>query len=1052
MASVGSCRAREVYRSACLPEEPDFTKCHKLMNNEHRYYQPKSVADAAGPSPSSNTDGLTTLQSFSDTALTAFAQLIAIRLSAQRAIVSLADHENEYFLAESTSSLSRLDDGPTQNAWMSISGAWVPLDASLAEQTLRLAPNLDSSAGMSPVLFIPDLRLDENMSRLECVERAPHLRFYCGVPLTNKKGVNIGCVYVVDDKPRSEFSLEQAQFLNTMAATIMDHLENIRAKEEVTRVTKMSQALHAFIEGNGTMEGDWQRLKRYDLPSGAGVAFHWESHNEGGKKPETVLSNHTRTPNQTSSDVFDSGPTTPGLSPLQHTTSTQDPRFNYNNSPWGSTTTPRVPEAQSDESQSGGITPTTNRGMDAEFSTDGFSNLLHRTFSRASNLVREGMEVDGAVFFDAPFRFYQGRSNLQPDTRRSDPHSTETSTESSDEISANIRPGPRPYARPSHQPAAEDESLGLPETAELEQVKSDILGYSTANSSSWNKKGSKDHPSFASINQSLLTALVKRYPTGELFVFDENGPTLPLHASTTRGSQENTHKTITSTTEEKQAQHDPQILELQSLLASFPGSRQIFFVPLYDSTSGCFIGSFAWSTSATRIFSVENHLGYLIAFGHSLMSEITKLNTLSADHAKGDFISNVSHELRSPLHGVLASVEFLADTTLDGFQRNLVQTVDICGRTLLDTIEHVLDFSKIKKFGQDSMQSMGILADLDVSAVIEEVLEGVFAGFEFNGLSSLGLADMTKSHSQGSLPTQRNTCREPPTIIIDMGFREQWNFPTVPGTWRRLTMNIFGNALKYTRSGYIRVKLEAQSIPSIEDGKKAKLPERTLVTLTVTDSGQGMSSDFMKTKLFMPFSQEDVTAPGTGLGLSIVKEIVDLAGGTIDVRSELGRGTEITLSLPLENCPASPSKTSAKTGDLKPGSLAEGIDEPITAVRRRGGGRTITIRGFEVIPGSSNLQIASLSGLKASIENYITDWFQLQIASGDAAVDILICDESALVHSSPTELRCQALLILCSNSARRDIYTSNLDASQIIEVIGKPCGPHRLAKALLKLL
>ena len=74
------------------------------------------------------------------------------------------------------------------------------------------------------------------------------------------------------------------------------------------------------------------------------------------------------------------------------------------------------------------------------------------------------------------------------------------------------------------------------------------------------------------------------------------------------------------------------------------------------------------------------------------MTEVSRLNTLSADHAKEDFISNVSHELRSPLHGILASVEFLSETMMDGFQRNLVETVDICGRTLLDTIEHVLDF------------------------------------------------------------------------------------------------------------------------------------------------------------------------------------------------------------------------------------------------------------------------------------------------------------------------------------------------------------------------
>jgi hypothetical protein len=68
-------------------------------------------------------------------------------------------------------------------------------------------------------------------------------------------------VYLVDDRPLPDFSLEQAQFLTTMAATVMDHLENIRAKEDIVRVTMMSQALHAFIEGDDTMDGDWQRLK-----------------------------------------------------------------------------------------------------------------------------------------------------------------------------------------------------------------------------------------------------------------------------------------------------------------------------------------------------------------------------------------------------------------------------------------------------------------------------------------------------------------------------------------------------------------------------------------------------------------------------------------------------------------------------------------------------------------------------------------------------------------------------------------------------------------------
>jgi len=178
--------------------------------------------------------------------------------------------------------------------------------------------------------------------------------------------------------------------------------------------------------------------------------------------------------------------------------------------------------------------------------------------------------------------------------------------------------------------------------------------------------------------------------------------------------------------------------------------------------------------------------------------------------------------------------------------------------------------------------------------------------------------------------------------------------------------------------------------------------------------------------------------------MSLVKQIVDLAGGTIDVRSEIGRGTEITLSLPLESC-------SSDLSDI-PESLqgpASPVEDPVMAVRRRSRGRVVTILGFENLPGSSSLQVESLSSLKVSIEKYIAEWFNLEISSDNTAADILICDESAFLHSSVTQLKFKTLLILCSNSARRDIYTAQLDTYQSIEFVSKPCGPHRLAKALL---
>lgn len=226
-----------------------------------RYYQPKGsksnqdLADTqrilagTGATNAALAENFTTQRSFSDTALTAFAQLIALRLSCQRAIVSLSDHENEYFLAESTSTLSLIESDGQSNAWRSISGARVPRAESLCEQTLML----DIMAKKTPWYLVPDLHLDKKTRDLDCVKGPPHLRFFCGVPLTNNKGINLGSVYVVDDRPRQNISQEQGQFLTMMAATIMDHLEGIRAKEDIVRVTSMSQALHAFIEGDGKL-------------------------------------------------------------------------------------------------------------------------------------------------------------------------------------------------------------------------------------------------------------------------------------------------------------------------------------------------------------------------------------------------------------------------------------------------------------------------------------------------------------------------------------------------------------------------------------------------------------------------------------------------------------------------------------------------------------------------------------------------------------------------------------------------------------------------------
>lgn len=181
--------------------------------------------------------------------------------------------------------------------------------------------------------------------------------------------------------------------------------------------------------------------------------------------------------------------------------------------------------------------------------------------------------------------------------------------------------------------------------------------------------------------------------------------------------------------------------------------------------------------------------------------------------------------------------------------------------------------------------------------------------------------------------------------------------------------------------------------------------------------------------------------------MSIVKQIVDLSGGRIDVRSDLGKGTEIRLSLPLENCPVDPEDVPSK----RDSSFKS--EEPLEAVRRRAKGRTVTIRGFDDTSGShSPLQLVALAGLKASVENYVTEWFGLEIVPAGPEPDIVISDESIFRHSTVAQSSFRSLIILCSNGARRNISSGRLGLGQTLEFASKPCGPHRLAKALLNCL
>ncbi len=165
--------------------------------------------------------------------------------------------------------------------------------------------------------------------------------------------------------------------------------------------------------------------------------------------------------------------------------------------------------------------------------------------------------------------------------------------------------------------------------------------------------------------------------------------------------------------------------------------------------------------------------------------------------------------------GILASAEFLAETEVDAFQSSLVDTVSSCGRTLLDTINHILDYSKINSFernwrnlrkpgskskgaasrritDKEAPPMMNIYATIDVAAVTEEVIEGVYAGQTYQDISStdatsfsLGAKAEAVDHSIGNQTRRKTGLAKEVEVIIDIA-HENYIFTTQPGALKRV--------------------------------------------------------------------------------------------------------------------------------------------------------------------------------------------------------------------------------------------------------------------------
>lgn len=411
-----------------------------------------------------------------------------------------------------------------------------------------------------------------------------------------------------------------------------------------------------------------------------------------------------------------------------------------------------------------------------------------------------------------------------------------------------------------------------------------LNGFSTRNKSTLKGSQSSDHQ--FNLSDTDLASLIRRYPRGKIFNFEESGD---LYSSS---GEDNVSGSATSTEgQQPRKAHKRQSRDAKELGKVMVGARTIAFFPIWDNVierwRSCL---FVWSTTPLRFFDPIEDITYMSAFSHSLAAELASLETKASDVAKGTFISSISHELRSPLHGVLAGAEFLMESEgLSSFQSQMVSTIHMAGRTLLDTVNHILDFGKLSNFsGQQRKErvaadatrhqagstgdhsEMGVTSSVDLARLTEEVVETVVSARRFerrNQTSRTSTAESVVTGSGGETESLDAKGRHSVSVSVDIDWRDSWVIDISPGSWTRILTNLVGNALKYTPAGTVAVKLTTGQV-SRERGA-----HRGTIKLTVKDTGIGMSTQFLANGLYTPFKQADSHSTGTGLGLSIVKQI-----------------------------------------------------------------------------------------------------------------------------------------------------------------------------------